>query len=72
MLPEPANAQRRFGSAHGTCRHGLEISQLSVSPQYQAFVRLTVVSGAAGSALALDITCLVEPFIRSGSHLREL
>jgi hypothetical protein len=40
--------------------------------QYQAFVRFAVAGSAALSAIALDQTCLLEPFTRTGSLARIL
>jgi len=37
--------------------------------QYQAFVRFAVGSSAALSAIALDWTCVLEPFTRGGLSL---
>jgi hypothetical protein len=40
--------------------------------QYQAFVRFAVGSSAALSAIALNWTCVLEPFTPGGLSLREL
>jgi hypothetical protein len=45
---------------------------VSLQAQYQAFVRFAVASSAALSAIALDRTCLLEPFTRPVLALRTL
>jgi hypothetical protein len=42
---------------------------VSFQAQYQAFVRFAVGSSAAFSAIALDWTCVLEPFTRGGLSL---
>lgn len=44
------------------------LSRVNLQAQYQAFVRFAVASSAALSAIALDRTCLLEPFTRAGSR----
>jgi hypothetical protein len=43
-----------------------QVSRVSFQAQYQAFVRFAVTSSAALSAIALNWTCLLEPFTRGG------
>jgi hypothetical protein len=45
---------------------------VKLKAQYQAFVRFAVASSAALSAIALNLTCLLEPFTRTGSLARIL
>jgi hypothetical protein len=54
------------GPNHSACQNKLKFSRVSFQAQYQAFVRFAVASGAALSAIALDMTCLLEPFTRDG------
>jgi hypothetical protein len=49
-----------------------QVSRVSFQAQYQAFVRFAVGSSAALSAIALNWTCVLEPFNRAGSRLRTL
>jgi hypothetical protein len=44
------------------------LSRVSLQAQYQAFVRFAVASSAAFPAIALDRTCLLEPFTRASSR----
>jgi hypothetical protein len=46
-----------------------QLSCVSLQAQYQAFVRFAVGSSAALSAIALDWTCVLEPFTRGGLSL---
>jgi len=46
-----------------------QVSCVSIQAQYQAFVRFAVRSSAALSAIALDWTCVLEPFTRGGLSL---
>jgi hypothetical protein len=46
-----------------------KVSRVSFQAQYQAFVRFAVGSGAALSAIALNLTCVLEPFTRGGLSL---
>jgi hypothetical protein len=46
-----------------------QVSRVSFQAQYQAFVRFAVGSSAAFSAIALDWTCVLEPFTRGGLSL---
>jgi len=46
-----------------------KVSRVSFRAQYQAFVRFAVGSGVALKAIALDWTCFLEPFSRSGLSL---
>jgi hypothetical protein len=43
-----------------------QVSRVSFQAQYQAFVRFAVGSSAALSAIALNWTCVLEPFTRGG------
>jgi hypothetical protein len=43
-----------------------QVSCVSFQAQYQAFVRFAVGSSAALSAIALNLTCVLEPFTRGG------
>jgi hypothetical protein len=45
-----------------------KVSRVSSQAQYQAFVRFAVASSAALSAIALNRTCVLEPFTRRGSR----
>jgi len=50
-----------------------QVCRVSFQAQYQAFVRFAVKSSAALSAIALNWTCVLEPFNRGGlSFLRTL
>jgi hypothetical protein len=51
------------------CRNKLRFSRVNFQAQYQAFVRFAVASSAALSAIALNMTCLLEPFTRAGLAL---
>jgi hypothetical protein len=55
------------GPNHSACRNKLRFSRVNFQAQYQAFVRFAVASCAALSAIALNMTCLLEPFTRAGS-----
>src|SRR3982074_969569 len=46
-----------------------QISRVIFQAQYQAFVRFAVGSSAALSAIALNWTCVLEPFTRGGLSL---
>src|SRR5260221_14362988 len=46
-----------------------QVSRVSFQAQYQAFVRFAVGSSAALSAIALNWTCVLEPFTRGGLSL---
>jgi hypothetical protein len=46
-----------------------QVSCVSIQAQYQAFVRFAVRSSAALSAIALNWTCVLEPFTRGGLSL---
>ena len=46
-----------------------QVSCVSFQAQYQAFVRFAVRSGAALKAIALNWTCVLEPFTRGGLSL---
>jgi hypothetical protein len=46
-----------------------QVSRVSFQAQYQAFVRFAVGSSAAFSAIALNWTCVLEPFTRGGLSL---
>jgi hypothetical protein len=46
-----------------------QVSRVSFQAQYQAFVRFAVGSSAALSAIALNLTCVLEPFTRGGLSL---
>jgi hypothetical protein len=46
-----------------------QVSRVSFQAQYQAFVRFAVRSSAALSAIALNWTCVLEPFTRGGLSL---
>jgi len=46
-----------------------QVSSVSFQAQYQAFVRFAVGSSAALSAIALNWTCVLEPFTRGGLSL---
>ena len=46
-----------------------QLSCVSFQAQYQAFVRFAVGSSAALSAIALNWTCVLEPFTRGGLSL---
>jgi hypothetical protein len=46
-----------------------QVFRVSFQAQYQAFVRFAVGSGAALSAIALNWTCVLEPFTRGGLSL---
>jgi hypothetical protein len=43
-----------------------QVSRVIFQAQYQAFVRFAVGSSAAVSAIALNWTCVLEPFTRGG------
>ena len=45
-----------------------QVSRVIFQAQYQAFVRFAVGSSAALSAIALNWTCVLEPFTRAGSR----
>ena len=49
-----------------------QVSSVSFQAQYQAFVRFAVGSSAALSAIALDWTCVLEPFTRRALVSRTL
>jgi hypothetical protein len=46
-----------------------KVSRVSFRAQYQAFVRFVVGSSVALKAIALNWTCVLEPFDRSGLSL---
>jgi hypothetical protein len=46
-----------------------QVSRVSFQAQYRAFVRFAVGSSAALSAIALNWTCVLEPFTRGGLSL---
>jgi hypothetical protein len=47
-----------------------QVSCVSFQAQYQAFVRFAVISSSAAfSAIALNLTCVLEPFTRGGLSL---
>jgi hypothetical protein len=46
-----------------------QVYRVSFQAQYQAFVRFAVISSAALSAIALNWTCVLEPFNRGGLSL---
>jgi hypothetical protein len=46
-----------------------QVCRVNFQAQYQAFVRFAVGSGAALSAIALNWTCVLEPFTRGGLSL---
>jgi hypothetical protein len=46
-----------------------QVFHVNFQAQYQAFVRFAVASSAALSAIALYLTCLLEPFTRGGLSL---
>jgi hypothetical protein len=46
-----------------------QVFRVSFQTQYQAFVRFAVGSSAALSAIALNWTCVLEPFTRGGLSL---
>jgi hypothetical protein len=46
-----------------------QVCCVSFQAQYQAFVRFAVSSCAALSAIALELTCVLEPFTRGGLSL---
>jgi hypothetical protein len=46
-----------------------QVFRVNFQAQYQAFVRFAVASNAALSAIALNQTCLLEPFTRDGLSL---
>jgi hypothetical protein len=46
-----------------------QVSCVNIQAQYQAFVRFAVRSSAALSAIALNWTCVLEPFTRGGLSL---
>ena len=46
-----------------------QVSSVSFRAQYLAFVRFTVGSSAALKAIALKLTCVLEPFTRGGLSL---
>jgi hypothetical protein len=46
-----------------------QVCRVSFQAQYQAFVRFAVKSSAALSAIALNWTCVLEPFNRGGLSL---
>jgi hypothetical protein len=46
-----------------------QLCYVSFQAQYQAFVRFAVGSSAALSAIALNWTCVLEPFTRGGLSL---
>jgi hypothetical protein len=46
-----------------------QVCRVSFQAQYQAFVRFAVGSSAALSAIALNSTCVLEPFTRGGLSL---
>jgi hypothetical protein len=50
------------------CQNKPGFSCVSLQAQYQAFVRFAVASSAALSAIALNSTCVLEPFTRRGSR----
>jgi hypothetical protein len=49
------------GSNRSTCRNKVRLLCVISEAQYQAFVRFAVASSAALSAIALNLTCLLEP-----------
>ncbi|MET0710031.1 MAG: hypothetical protein ABWY82_24785 [Tardiphaga sp.] len=60
------------GPNHSTRRNKARFLCVISEAQYQAFVRFAVASSAALSAIALVLTCLLEPFTRTGSLARIL
>jgi hypothetical protein len=54
------------GQNHSACQNKPRFSRVSFQAQYQAFVRFAVSSSAALSAIALNWTCLLEPFTSGG------
>jgi hypothetical protein len=46
-----------------------QVSRVIFQAQYQAFVRFAVGSSAALSAIALNLTCVLEPFTPGGLSL---
>jgi hypothetical protein len=70
-IPQPpADIAGRTNSF--TCRNKVRLFCVISEAQYQAFVRFAVASSAALSAIALNLTCLLEPFTRTGSLARIL
>jgi hypothetical protein len=63
--PASLDRQRTNDSA---CQNKPGFSCVSLQAQYQAFVRFAVASSAALSAIALNRTCVLEPFTRRGSR----
>jgi len=51
---------------HSPGKNKPRFSRMSFQAQYQAFVRFAVTSSAALSAIALNRTCLLEPFTSGG------
>jgi hypothetical protein len=57
----PASLDRQRTN-HSACQNKPGFSCVSLQAQYQAFVRFAVASSAALSAIALNSTCVLEPF----------
>ena len=72
-LPKPAQASSMTASRDDSCYFMLRKSSCCVSlqAQYQAFVRFAVESSTA-SAIALNWTCVLEPFTRRALVSRTL
>jgi hypothetical protein len=62
-------AQASAGDRINRLAKQAQVSCVSIQAQYQAFVRFAVRSSAALSAIALDWTCVLEPFTRGGLSL---
>jgi hypothetical protein len=74
ILPYVAISKDAFPNSASFCRRLLlakqaQVSCVSIQAQYQAFVRFAVRSSAALSAIALNWTCVLEPFTRGGLSL---
>ena len=70
-VPQPP-ADHASRTKSPTCRNKVRLLCVKFKAQYQAFVRFAVASSAALSAIALNQTCLLEPFTRTGSLARIL
>jgi hypothetical protein len=66
-VPQPP-AYAAGWTNHSAWQNKPRFSRVSFQAQYQAFVRFAVASSAALSAIALNKTCLLEPFTREGSR----